>query len=381
MRILVLGGYGGMGSVAVKDLADSKVDEVIVAGRDIERAKAVADQYNNADAVEMDAQDKNLADKIKSLNPDVIINAAQYQFNIPIMKAAIKARVHYIDLGGLFHITKKQLKLHDKAKKRGVLCLLGMGSTPGTTNVIGSYLARKFDRVEQVSIRSGWRVLRKLKKPVIPYSPNTILDEFLMPAPIFVNGKIKFVRPLNTKVAFEFQKPLGRVSGHYTIHSELATMPKNIGKGVKRVDFAVAYPSEFTKLVESIIKKHRKKEDQIEALKRSTIALSKDPVDIDGQRVEIFGFKNGKPLTERVDVITTYYKKWKRGSAIDTGVPPSIAAQWIARGKIKSRGVLAPDTVFGGLELAYFKDLCKHTGGNMKIWEFMNEGKAKALFK
>ncbi|HLC50884.1 MAG TPA: saccharopine dehydrogenase NADP-binding domain-containing protein [archaeon] len=373
MRILVLGGYGGMGSVAVRDLADSKVEEVMVAGRDIERAKAVVDQYTNASAVQMDAQDKNLADKIKLLKPDVIINAVQYQFNLLAMNAAIRAKVHYIDLGGLFHMTKKQLKLHEKAKHAGVLCLLGMGSTPGTTNVMGSYLARKFDRIEQVSIRSGWRIIQKLKKPVIPYSPNTILDEFLMPAPIFSNGKIKFVKPLNTKVVFEFQKPLGRVSGHYTIHSELATMPKNIGKGVKRVDFAVAYPSEFTNLVESIIKKYKKKEQQIEALKKATVTLSKDPVDIDGQRVEIFGFKSGKPLTERIDVITTYYKKWQRGSAIDTGVPPSIAAQWIAKGKIRSRGVLAPENVFKGLELAYFKELYKHTGGNMKIWEFVNE--------
>jgi len=367
MRILVLGGYGAMGSVACRDLVESGA-EVFVAGRDYEKAQNFAAKLGkNAIPTRIDVQDKNLVKEIKSLSPDVVLNATWYHYNMLAMSAAIKAKVNYVDLGGLYHMTLKQLKLHQRAKRAGVLCLLGMGSTPGTTNIMGHYAAHHFDNVAFVSIRSGWRVLQKTKKPVLPYTATTIIDEFTNPAPILRDGKIKFVNPLKTKVSFEFPKPLGKVSGHFTIHSELATMPKYLDKGIKEMDFAVAYPPEFTKLVESIIKKHKKREQQVKALQQAVEVPKQDPKDIDGQRIEISGWKNKKPLTVKLEAITTYHKKWKRGSAIDTGVPASIAAQWIANGKIKSKGVLPPGPVFHGKEKEYFKALYKHTSGNIRI--------------
>ena len=39
-----------------------------------------------------------------------VINSVQYYFNLPVMKACLEAKVPYIDLGGLFHTTRKQLE-------------------------------------------------------------------------------------------------------------------------------------------------------------------------------------------------------------------------------------------------------------------------------
>src|SRR2546422_1743108 len=77
---------------------------------------------------------------------------------------------------------------------------------------------------------------------VPPYAIRTIFDEFSFDAPILRKGKIQFVPALSGLERSEFMSPVGVVEGYYTIHSELATMPKTIGKGIQEMDFIVAFP-------------------------------------------------------------------------------------------------------------------------------------------
>ncbi len=377
MRILVLGGYGAMGQVCAEDLARAGAT-VIVAGRNPDKARIMADKLGkNTETARIDAMDRDLAWKIKKLEPDVLVNATWYEFNIPVMSAAIKAGVHYVDLGGLYHKTFEQLKFDQEAKNANVLCLLGMGSTPGTTNVMAAYGASKLDKIKKVEIRSGWRLLEKTIKPVVPFSARTIIDEFTLPVPILRNGRMEFVKPKSSKIRFTFSKPLGTVEGHLSIHSELATLPQTLGKGVREMDFAVAYPREFTRLVDEITATYKDREIAAEELQKVTIIPEKYPKDVDGQRVDIWGTKNGKKVFLRYDSITTFNRKLGHGSDMDTGVPPSIAAQWIAKGLIAARGVLPPEIAFGGMEENYFRELGKRS--HMKIYEQANRGKIKPL--
>jgi lysine 6-dehydrogenase len=137
----------------------------------------------------------------------------------------------------------------------GVTCLLGMGSTPGTMNVMVAHAAQKLDAIEKVRLRSGYKtVSEKTDTLQMPYSLRTVLDEFTKPAPILREGKILTAPPLSTKVRFTLPPPVGEVEGYYTIHSELATLPKNLDKGVKEMDFIVAYEPEFTSAISAIVR-------------------------------------------------------------------------------------------------------------------------------
>lgn len=59
----------------------------------------------------------------------------------------MEAGVHYTDLGGLFHYTRKQLALKDEFRKKNLTAVLGSGITPGITNVMAAYAASKLDTV------------------------------------------------------------------------------------------------------------------------------------------------------------------------------------------------------------------------------------------
>ncbi len=362
-----------MAQSTVPDLLESPgVERVGIAGRNLEKAKVFAKVWKDDRAVPMkvDARDNDALRK-EFKNWDCVINSAWYDLNVPIMDCAIKAGIHYIDLGGLYHQCLRQLKMDKQAKDAGVTCILGIGSTPGTMNVMGMHGASKLDKVHKMILRSSGAVVEggEPDKFVPPYAVRTIFDEFSMDAPILRDGKIKFVPALTGLERSEFPPPVGVVEGYYTIHSELATMPQTIGKGMKELDFIVAFPSPFTQTIATLIRlglanreAHAVEGQKVRPYDVTSTVIDdlpkpKEPEkDLDIQRVVIWGEKDGDPVTLRYEAATWPHKKWNvGGGVVDTGVPPSIAAQWILKGKVKVRGAIPPETAFA--PVPYFKDL------------------------
>ncbi len=143
MKFTVLGA-GMMGSATVYDLARSKtVDEILVGDFDFPRAETVARRFGSgkARAIPVDVRDTPALAGILD-GSSAVLNCTQYYWNLQVMRAALLARVHYLDLGGLFYTTRKQLMLDDEFRKSGKLAVLGIGSAPGIANVMARYLGR-----------------------------------------------------------------------------------------------------------------------------------------------------------------------------------------------------------------------------------------------
>ncbi len=98
----------------------------------------------------------------------------------------------------------------------------------------------------------------------------------------------------------------------------------------------------------------------------------KEPeLDVDIQRCVLIGEKDGHPVTLRYEAVTWPHKRWNvGGGVVDTGVPPSIAAQWAVKGLIKERGVMPPEIAFD--PLPYFKELASRDRG-IRVTEFAEE--------
>src|SRR6059036_2744726 len=385
LDVLILGGYGAMAQATVPDLlASPGVDRVGIAGRSDAKAKAfaAAQRDSRAIAVSVDARDQaGLARELKRW--DCVINSTWYDLNVPITEAAIAAGIHYCDLGGLYHQTLRQLKLDARARDAGVTCVLGIGSTPGTMNVLGMHGAGKLDKVDKVLLRSSGAVVAggEPGKFVPPYAIRTIFDEFSLDAPILRDGKIRFVPALSGLERSEFMSPVGVVEGYYTIHSELATMPETIGKGVQEMDFIVAFPPAFRETVATLVRLGlaSREETVVEGTKvrpydvASTVIdglpKPREPeLDVDIQRCVLVGEKDGHPTTLRYEAVTWPHKEWNvGGGVVDTGVPPSIAAQWMVQGSVKEKGVIPPEVAFD--PLPYFKELSAR-GRGIQISEY-----------
>jgi lysine 6-dehydrogenase len=200
MRVVVVGGAGAMGRWTVRDLTESEgVDEVVVADLDGARAReaagwAAARSGSNGTArvggLALDAGDPEALRRAFD-GTDVVCNCAVYALNLPVMEACADAGAHYVDLGGLFHTTRRQLALHDRFVAAGVTAVVGMGGSPGITNVLAALAADGLDTVSEVEVRLGVADFAPSGAPVpVPYAIQTILDEFAVPAVTFRDGRL-----------------------------------------------------------------------------------------------------------------------------------------------------------------------------------------------
>ena len=121
-RFAVLGGAGVIGRVIVRDLFESSPKHaILIADADGELALRLANSYcsSRVSGAIADARDSShLAALLRGYS--VVINCTRHQFNLDVMKAALLSRVAYLDLGGLFHWTRRQLKLHRQFKRAGL---------------------------------------------------------------------------------------------------------------------------------------------------------------------------------------------------------------------------------------------------------------------
>ena len=374
MRIFVLGGAGKMGCISVQDLAnDNRVDEVVIADINTEQAKIVAD-YLVSPKVSIQKVDINDEGAfLKSLEgADACLNATVYYTNLQVMEVCLKAGVPYTDMGGLFHGTREQLKLHDRYAAAGVSAVLCMGSAPGVPNVQARYAADRLDSIESIRIFDG------IKPPPpddmrFSYAVPTIVDELTIEPMIFENGEFVAKEPLSGFEDYWFTQPLGLLPMHLSLHSEVATLPVTFkDKGVKECFFKINYWGMAKETVE-----------KVRVLADFGFA-SKEPVSVNGVSVvprdmmvsmlsgyvptinellapaktqppdwskeivtEIHGMKDGKAVTYRMGTLTCK-------GALPTGVAPAIAAIWLAEGRVPP-GVYPPEASIDPEQ--FFKEL------------------------
>jgi saccharopine dehydrogenase-like NADP-dependent oxidoreductase len=277
---------------------------------------------------------------------------------------ALRAGCHYVDLGGLFHVTRRQLRLHARFKARARLAVLGMGAAPGIVNVLARAAADDMELVHEVHIavagvdRTPPRDGRVLASS---YSLQTVLDEASLPAAVFTGGRFHFVPPMSDPEPTAFPPPVGAQSPSRTIHSEVATLPLSFKqKGIREVSFRIAFAPDLDRqlrflsglglLSRTPLKAGRNAvapRDVVAALlKRLPAPAPPGPPDEhEVLRVLVRGRRDGAAVEDLLECHVPGIPAWGVGVDADTGCPPSIVMQMIARREIDATGVRAPETV------------------------------------
>ena len=212
MHIIVLGGAGAMGRVTARTLTEYEdIDQVTIADYNMECAHEVAATLNSS-KIQVKQIDVNDADRLASLvrGADVVLSAVEYVFNQPILRACIQEKVHYADLGGLFHMTRKLMDMGPQVEAAGITAILGMGGTPGVTNLLARAAVDKLDRVDSIKVHLGCSDDTPSTAPLVaPYSIRTILDEFTRSPQVFQDGTWYPQQPLTGQEELIFVRPIG----------------------------------------------------------------------------------------------------------------------------------------------------------------------------
>ncbi|HUX99009.1 MAG TPA: saccharopine dehydrogenase NADP-binding domain-containing protein [Candidatus Deferrimicrobium sp.] len=168
MKVLSLGGAGDMGKMAVAALLSSpRVSGVTIADKSYELAQRyiqLAGSYK-VSAVEIDITDEN---KLRTLiaSHDLVVNTIGpfYKFGVPVLKAAIQAKKNYVDICDDWKPTLEMLQMSEAAKAAGITAIIGIGASPGMTNLLAVLACAELDDVDEVTTAWGFGNTKMGKK-------------------------------------------------------------------------------------------------------------------------------------------------------------------------------------------------------------------------
>jgi saccharopine dehydrogenase-like NADP-dependent oxidoreductase len=377
MSILVLGASGQIGAYTVQDLVEMCGEkDVIASSRKMGNVKKAVDDLKLSKKVklmELDANDgSKVLETIKKEKVGSVINCAWYQTNLGVMEACLKGGATYTDLGGFFDTCLKQLELHKKWKDAGINATIGLGSTPGMTNIAGAAGAKRLDVVDSIDIVCAWGNTLPVKEAGWPgYSIRTVLDEFTQESVQWIDGKYQKQKILGGETDAVLPDPIGKVKAYFIKHSEPATMGKYLN--AKQVTFRIGFPpsdmATFMTLRGLGFADEKKLDaygvsplDYLTAMYQKGIAdgrgaPSKEKFEYDMFRIDCAGKKDGMPKTVTYFIVTWNDPERGVSSARDTSVPPAIVAHWQHTKRIKESGVFPAEATVE--PEAFFKELGK----------------------
>ena len=378
MKILALGGSGGMGRFAVHSLIKHpQVESILVADLNESAAKKFASTLSEkTSGIGIDVTDKKALERAMN-DVDVVINTTGpfFKLAVPILKAAIETKTHYLDICDDWEPTEKMFLLNDEAKAAGITAIIGLGASPGITNMLGLIAMKELDQVSKVY--TGWDM--SSAQPEEESSQTGVnaamvhgIEQIIGKVKVFSSGAYKMVRPLE-KVAVDYPQ-LGTYKANIFGHPE-----------------AISFPHHYPEIKESLNLMHSNDDSLVRVLKLIRFfievkLLSKKMAakilnwlegtqspDTEKAGVEmlpsVYGYAEGIKDSQKMSVGTTFHTEeniddLSMGEA--TSYPLACGVKMLADGVINQTGVHAPESGIISPDL-FFAYLSKELPGDISI--------------
>ncbi|MBG0850400.1 saccharopine dehydrogenase NADP-binding domain-containing protein [Streptomyces spinoverrucosus] len=383
MRVLLVGA-GGVGTAITRIAARRPfLDTMIVADYDPARAEAavasLGDRGDRFRAEQVDAGDEQaVASLLRRHSCDVLLNATDPRFVMPLFQAARTAGVTYLDMAMSLSRPHPErpyeecgVKLGDAQfaqaaqwEESGALALVGMGVEPGLSDVFARHAADElFDRIDEIGIRDG----ADLTVDGLAFAPSfsiwTTIEECLNPPVIYEAERGWFTTaPFSEPEVFDFPEGIGPVECVNVEHEEVLLVPRWID--ARRVTFKYGLGTEFIDTLKTL---HLLGLDRTEPVTvpgpDGTVAVSPrdvvaaclpDPATL-GERMRgktcagtlVRGLKDGKRrevyLYHVVDNQWSMAEYGCQAVVWQTAINPVIALELLASGNWTGKGVLGPE--------------------------------------
>jgi saccharopine dehydrogenase (NAD+, L-lysine-forming) len=266
MRILLVGA-GGVGGAITTILARRPFAEaVVVADHDVARAEKAVAAVDDArfTAARVDASDgAAVGALLAGSGCDVLLNATDPRFVMPLFRAALAAGATYVDMAmSLSHphpdepyrrtgvkLGDEQFALAPEWEAAGRLALVGMGVEPGLSDVFARYAAdHLFAEIDELGVRDGADLTVRGHDFAPSFSIWTTIEECLNPPVIWERDRGWFTtEPFSDPEVFEFPEGIGPVECVNVEHEEVLLMPRWVD--ARRVTFKYGLGTRFIEIL------------------------------------------------------------------------------------------------------------------------------------
>jgi saccharopine dehydrogenase (NAD+, L-lysine forming) len=375
MRILLVGA-GGVGTAFARIAARRSFAELVVADYDLARAERAAGATGVA--VQLDARDEGkVAQLLADYSCDVLMNATDPRFVMPLYRAALAAGTHYADMAMSLSrpdkdepYTRTGVKLGDEQfelagawAERGQLALVGIGVEPGLSDIFARHAAdTMFDEIDEIGVRDG----ANLAVAGYDFAPTvsiwTTIEECLNPPVIWERDRGWFTTaPFSEPEVFNFPAGIGPVECVNVEHEEVLLIPRWVQ--ANRVTFKYGLGAEFIGVLQTLHKLGLDRTDPVQAggvtvSPRDVVAAClPDPAGL-GDRMTgltcagtwVTGTgTDGAPrevyLHHVVDNAWTMAEYGSQAVVWQTAVNPVVALELLDSGAWSGTGVLGPEAL------------------------------------
>ncbi|HZD70582.1 MAG TPA: saccharopine dehydrogenase C-terminal domain-containing protein [Actinomycetes bacterium] len=271
MRVALVGA-GGVGSSIVRIAARRDfLERMVVADHDRDRAERAAAAAGDERfvAARVDASDQaGVVELLRAHRCDVLLNATDPRFVLPLFHAALEAGADYLDMAMSLSrphpevpwsrvgtkLGDEQFAEADTWVERGRLALVGIGVEPGLSDVFARYAADElFDRIDEIGVRDGADLVVEGYAFAPTFSIWTTIEECLNPPVIYERERGWYTtEPFPEPEVFEFPDGIGRVACVNVEHEEVVLIPRRIDAG--RVTFKYGLGQEFIDVLATLHK-------------------------------------------------------------------------------------------------------------------------------
>ena len=360
MRLVQLG-CGITGLVCAELLESNEdVNEIVLADIDPDPAKEMTKRVKSDkfSVTQVDARDKQVLRKLFR-GKDLVVCALPGELNVPVMEAAISSGLNYLDFSMSNESIKHFVKIHRMFKDADLTAIHAMGCDSGLSDIMAKHAIGKLDSATEAYIRDGEISKIDGRDFVITWSPLEMMEEVTTPAPIFRHGEFIHLPPLHKREIYNFPEPVGPLPVYNTNHEETRLMPRFI-RGLEKADFKISVNDNLAAAANML---------------RKLGMHSFEPVDVDGVRVrpidvvtaliprpietigkvkgyscivaEVIGMRDGKKTMLKEWIIMSHERAYElcRSNAVGylVGVGGAIGAELLLSGKVRQRGIVAPE--------------------------------------
>ena len=353
MKVIILGACGGMGRHVAKSISSfPEIDNLTIADLNLKDAELLASQLGpHIKGIKVDINDTESLLSILS-HHDIVLNTVGpfFKFGYQVLQTSLEANCHYMDICDDWEPTEKMLELNNFAKEKNLLAILGLGASPGITNLLGRIAIDHLDMVH--TIYTGWNLEEAQPESVSSQKETNAamihgIEQITGKIKVFKDGKFQMVNPLKE---LEVSYPnIGNFSAFIFGHPEAITFPHHFKDLLNSVN--LAHGNKSTIFVLKIIRKLI----NLKILTKKTAArflewLEKQETPKKHVQAnslpEIYalaiGSKNGNEESVGVSLDGEPSRELTMGEA--TGYPLSLGLKMFLNNEISESGVIAPES-------------------------------------
>ena len=373
---ILLVGAGGVGTAFARIAARRKFAELIVADYDLGRAQRAAG--GTSLAVQLDARDeRQVAALAAEHSCDVLMNATDPRFVMPLYRAALQAGTHYLDMAMSLSrphqdapysetgvkLGDEQFALAAQWEERGKLALVGIGVEPGLSDIFARHAADTlFSEIDEAGVRDGASLVVAGYDFAPTFSIWTTIEECLNPPVIWERDRGWYTtEPFSEPEVFNFPAGIGPVECVNVEHEEVLLIPRWVQ--ARRVTFKYGLGAEFIVVLRTL---HKLGLDRVEPVQAGGVSVSPrdvvaaclpDPATL-GDKMSgltcagLWVTGTGKDAAPREvylhHVVDNAWSMAEYGSQAvvwQTAVNPVVALELIDSGAWSGAGVLGPEAL------------------------------------